>query len=115
MPGRSGTRASARSRLALQATRDGRLREQEEDYHVIRQAAKKMALQLPAVRRIVRERDEALARVAELESRQSVSSTSLHDNQTSTCYTMLRGTEYSRYAMPLEYLPSRALRPRWGE
>ena len=28
---------------------------------------------------------------------------------------MLRGTEYSRYAMPLEYLPSRALRPRWGE
>jgi hypothetical protein len=82
---------------------------------LIRQAAKKMALQLPAIRRIVRQRDEALARVRELESCQRICSTSLPDNQTSASYTMLRGTEYSRYAMPLDYLPSRALRPRWGE
>lgn len=27
---------------------------------------------------------------------------------------ILDGTEYSRYAIPLDYLPSRNLKPRWG-
>lgn len=29
--------------------------------------------------------------------------------------TLLPGTEYSAYAIPLEYMPSRDFRPRWGE
>ena len=81
---------------------------------MIRQAAKKMALQLPAIRRIVRQRDEALARVRELKSCQSICSTSLPDNQTSASYTMLRVPSTLATQCHL-YLPSRALRPRWGE
>jgi hypothetical protein len=67
------------------------------------------------MRRIIRQRDEAMARVTQLESRPRISSSSCPANETGASYILLSGTEYSHYAMPLDYLPSRALRPRWGE
>jgi hypothetical protein len=81
----------------------------------MRQAAKNMALRLPVLGRIIGQRDEALARLAEMELRQSNPPTSCREKETTASYTMLPGTDYSRYAIPLDYLPSRALRPRWGE
>ena len=35
-------------------------------------------------------------------------------NTMSDEYQILEGTRYSKYAIPLEYLPSRDFRPRWG-
>jgi len=29
-------------------------------------------------------------------------------------YEVLEGTPYSRYALPIEYMPSRDFQPRWG-
>lgn len=52
----------------------------------------------------------------------SIDSTSLGDKvkqiieelDTSPKYEMLPGTQYSNYAVPIEYMPSRDYRPRWG-
>lgn len=38
----------------------------------------------------------------------------LEDLEPSIKYEMLPGTQYSRYAIPIEYTPSRDYRPRWG-
>jgi hypothetical protein len=63
---------------------------------------KKLARLMPILGPVIRQRDAALRRLADLETRPIA------------CPSMLPGTNYSRYAMPLEYPPSRALRPRWG-
>ncbi len=72
----------------------------------------------PPVRRIVEQRDAALGRVAELElrpnsARADKGATALLAMAASQ-YALLSGAEWARYAIPLDYLPSRDLRPRWG-
>jgi predicted O-methyltransferase YrrM len=93
-------------------------RDREGRNKVIRQIAKRAAMLAPSIRRIVEQRDAALGRVAELQlclnhagANESVPSlAALGVKQ----YAMQPGTEYARYAIPLDYLPSRDLRPRWG-
>jgi hypothetical protein len=59
---------------------------------------------VPRVRRVA----DWLARMAGEESLPSEVKPPLHDLE------ILPGTPYSRYATPLEYLPSRSFAPRWG-
>jgi predicted O-methyltransferase YrrM len=58
------------------------------------------------------------ARLADLASQLAAAEARATDAETRlnklSSYVMLPGTDYSRYAIPLEYLPSRALQPRWG-
>ncbi len=72
----------------------------------------------PPLQRIVEQRDAALGRVAELELHLNLASADKGVPalvaMTASRNAMLPGTEYSRYAIPLDYLPSRDLRPRWG-
>ena len=75
---------------------------------MMRQFAKKIALRLPELSRIIRQRDEALARVAELEIDRRISAMPFPEGQTRDPYIMLPGTQYSRYAMPLDYPPRTA-------
>src|SRR5947209_5654250 len=66
----------------------------------IHRALRALAMQIPAIRRVVEEKREAQRQLALLKN--------------ASTYLQLEGTAYSRYALPLEYPPSRDMRPRWG-
>jgi Methyltransferase domain len=102
---------------------------------------KSIALRVPAVRRVKDERDRMSAQLEEtrrelavLKSASSVPATGVNgqldqisqglSNLRATIeleatakvpkYEVLEGTPYSRYAVPIEYMPSRDFQPRWG-
>ncbi|SEK64615.1 Predicted O-methyltransferase YrrM [Bosea lupini] len=82
----------------------------------MRQFLKAAALAIPEVRRLYSERDQARA---ELESARSElallrSGATAQPGQSTSGLQILEGTPYSRYGVPIEYLPSRDFAPRWG-
>ena len=72
----------------------------------MRQLIKSMARSIPVIARVLDQRDEAMRQVQALKDQIA--------NQPGSRYEELEGTPYSRYAVPIEYPPSRDFRPRWG-
>ena len=81
---------------------------------MIHKALRQAAMTLGPLRRIVEQRNAAQARVAHLERQLKLVGTTCAQGR-EALYTTLPGTEYARYTLPLDYMPSRDLRPRWGE
>ena len=84
---------------------------------------KSFALNIPAVRRVIDQRDELQRRLLEAQARLSMRQSAavavsddagVSNGAATTKYIELEGTLYSRYTIPIEYLPSRDFRPRWG-
>jgi predicted O-methyltransferase YrrM len=90
----------------------------------MRRLLKSIALRIPEIRGLVRQRDDAQRLLREAIAGHATGYRSaVYDNPTgpgagrlpnSSLYVELEGTPYGRYAIPVDYLPSRDFRPRWG-
>lgn len=79
--------------------------------------AKALALKIPSVKQIEDDRQAAENMRQEAVRRAEEAERQLREikaNSPQTAYKFLPGTEYSAYAVPIEYPPSRDYRPRWG-
>ena len=70
---------------------------------MFRDLLKSVALRVPPIRELKTQRDALSAEVA-----------NYADVAFSAAYEVLEGTPHSRYALPVDYKPSRDFRPRWG-
>jgi hypothetical protein len=77
---------------------------------------KSVALAIPGVSRLRNERDQArkLLETAQRDLDVFRSGTAVQPAVSASDLQILEGTSYSRYAVPIEYLPSRNFQPRWG-
>jgi predicted O-methyltransferase YrrM len=78
---------------------------------------KNMLCLIPDMRRVFDERDQAVRerdRALRLLGSAHNGAESIAAGSASLPLEILPGNEYARYALPIEYMPSRALKPRWG-
>jgi predicted O-methyltransferase YrrM len=71
---------------------------------MFREILRSVALRVPAIRELKAQRDTLQAEVSRLRG----------TAPDSTAYEVLEGTPHSRYAVPVDYKPSRDFSPRWG-
>src|SRR5882672_9347384 len=93
-----------------------------------RRALRALGLQIPQIRRLVEQKNAAEAALLNAINAKNAAEAALSNALRAKTelaerlsapeprpeYEIMPGTPYSRYAIPIEYPPSRDFRPRWG-